>query len=101
MLHRHRATAAIDDCRIKNPAVFNAQGITLRRPNLQSGRPVADVVELILVDAIPTDSGRVGAARGRMIRPWSRKMGYAPIAGAIPDPIPDRDGRVQHANSTL
>src|SRR5262249_3922297 len=32
-----RATAAIDDCRIKNAAVFNAQGITLRRPNLQSG----------------------------------------------------------------
>ena len=32
--HRHRATAAIDDCRIQNTAVFDAQRITLRRPNL-------------------------------------------------------------------
>src|SRR5215831_2714828 len=50
--HRHGATAAIDDCRIKNAAVFNARGITLRRPNLHSGGSVADVIHLVLVDAI-------------------------------------------------
>src|SRR5215831_12668002 len=91
-----RATAAIDDCRIKNAAVFNAQGITLRRPNLQSGRPVADVVKLVLVDAISTDRGGVGAARRNKIPAWSRRMGHSPIAGSVPRPIPDRYRRVQH-----
>src|SRR6266481_5428838 len=99
--HRHRATAAIDDRRIKNPAVFNAQGITLRRPNLQSGGPVADVVELVLIDAVSTDRGGISAARRSKIPAWSRRMGYLPIAGAVPGLIPDRDGRIQHLDLTL
>src|SRR5262249_2907008 len=90
--HRHRATAAIDDRRIKNAAVLNSQGITPRRPNLRSRRAIANVVHLVLVDAISTDHGGAGATRRRKITPWSRKMGHAPIAGAVPDPVPDRDG---------
>src|SRR5262245_22435909 len=93
-LHCHRATGAIDDRRIKHPPVFNAQGITLRRANLQSGRPVADVVELVLVHAVATDLGGLGAARRRTMRSWPCKVGYPPIAGAVPDPIPDRDALV-------
>src|SRR5262245_26777680 len=90
--HRHRATAAIDDCRIKNAAAFNPQRITLRRPNLRSGRPVADVIHLVLVDAISTDRGGAGATRRRKTTPWSSRMSHTPIAGAVPDPVPDRDG---------
>src|SRR5262249_58133408 len=89
---RHRATAAIDDCRVKNAAVSNPQRITTRRPNLPSGRPVADVVHLVLIDAISTDGGGAAAARGRKIAPWSRKMGHTPIAGTSPDPVSDPAG---------
>src|SRR5262245_2506777 len=59
--HRHRTTAAIDDRRIENATVFNSQGITLRRSNLRSRRPVADVVHLVLVDAVSTEGGGAGA----------------------------------------
>src|SRR5262245_39779795 len=90
--HLHGATAAIDDCRVKNAAVSNPPRITTRRPNLRSGRPVTDVVHLVLIDAISTDGGGTAAARGRKIAPWSPKMGHTPIAGAVPDPVPDRDG---------
>src|SRR5262245_36945880 len=68
--HRHRATATIDDRRIKNAAVFNPQRITPRRPNLCSRRAIADVVHLVLVDAISTNRGGIGAAWRRKITPW-------------------------------
>jgi hypothetical protein len=45
-----------------------------------------------LLDAISTDRGGAGAARRRKTTPWSRKMGHTPIAGAVPDPVPDPDG---------
>src|SRR5215813_8532530 len=88
--HRHRTTAAVDDRRIKNAAVLNSQRITPRRPNLRSWRAIADVVHLVVVEAISADHGRAGATRRRKIAPWSRKMRHAPISGAVPDPIPDR-----------
>src|SRR5262245_30406560 len=87
--HRHRATAAIDDCRIENAAVSNPQRITSRRSNLRSGGPVAYVVHLVLVHAISTDRGGAGAARRRVTTPWSGGMSHAPIAGAVPDPVPN------------
>src|SRR6516165_2388000 len=90
--HRHRATATIDDRRIKNAAVLNSQGITPRRPNLRSRRAIANVVHLVLVDAISTDHGGAGATRRREITPWAPNMRPAPISAAVPDPIPHRDG---------
>src|ERR1700730_982485 len=77
-------------------AVLNPEGITPGRSNLRSGRPVADVVHLILVDAVSTDRGGVGAARWGKRLPWPRKMGHIPIAGAVPGPVPDRDGGIQN-----
>src|SRR5262249_58346423 len=63
-----------------------------RRVKLRSGGPVADVIHLVLVDAISTDRGGAGAARRRVTTPWSGGMSHTPIAGAVPDPVPDRDG---------
>src|SRR5262249_59430948 len=47
---------------------------------------------LVLVDAISTDRGGAVAAWRSKMTPWSRKMGHTPIAGAVPDPVSDRDG---------
>src|SRR5262249_44638053 len=84
--HRHGATAAIDDCRIKNAAVFNPQRITSRRANLRSGGPVADVIHLVLVDAISTDRGGAGAAPRGENPPRSRGNRPTPQTRARPPP---------------
>src|SRR5258708_28665263 len=98
---RHGVTAAIDDCRIKNAAVFDPEGITLRCPDLRSGRPVADVVQLILVDAVSTGRGGAGAApRGERL-PRSPKKGPTPITRALPGPLSNPDGAVPNLGFTI
>ena len=68
--------------------------IALWVAKLCSWRPVANVVHLVLVNAVSTNRGGAGASRRGKILTRSSIMGHTPIAGAVPRPVPDRDGRI-------